>query len=133
MLCGGGVRLRVVVKMLFRIESKRHDVKSDNRPIINCKPNSHFKPFNAKHRIVNSWRRVFDLDFYFLVADGFWVRRGNLDDTSVAGDLLNGAHENICNDRYPEEAPQHSNQVEESPHLERPRVLADERQKKTFP
>ena len=42
-----------------------------------------------------------------------------------AGDLLNGAHEDVSDDGDPKEAVKEADEVQEGSHLQRPRVLGE--------
>ena len=55
---------------------------------------------------------------------------GDADDARSARDLLDGAHEDLRDDGDAEEAPEHSDEVEDDATLGRPRKLADKRQEK---
>ena len=56
------------------------------------------------------------------------VRVGDFHDRCLARDLLDGAHEDIGDDRDAEETPDESDEVDGRPGLHRPCVLTDERQ-----
>lgn len=70
-----------------------------------------------------------DLDLNFLVAL-IGLHAGDLDDPCSAGDLLNGAHEDVCNDGHAQEAPEQAGEIEECPRPLVPCVLAEEGQDK---
>ena len=51
---------------------------------------------------------------------------------SGAGDLLDGAHEDVGDDCHAHETVEQAHQIEEGPHLGRPRELVDERQQEAL-
>ena len=66
------------------------------------------------------------LDFDLLEPDGFRIWRRNLDGSGKAGDLLDGAHEDVGGDGNAEKTPEHAEQIESGSWRRRPCVLADQ-------
>src|SRR6218665_624218 len=69
---------------------------------------------------------------FHLFITALLLLRSHLDRSRMARDLLDGAHEYICDDGNTEKAPEQSNKVDEGTGPMGPRVLVDQRQKQTL-